>query len=130
MRAVIQRVSEAQVTVDTNVAGAIGHGLVVLLGIEDADETDDIDWLGGKIVQLRIFNDEAGVMNRSVVDVGGGILLVSQFTLFAATKKGARPSYSRAAKGEVALPVYEQMIKRLEAGLGKPVATGVFGADM
>jgi D-tyrosyl-tRNA(Tyr) deacylase len=130
MRAVIQRVSEASVTVDGTITGAIAQGLVVLLGIEDADGDEDILWLSRKIVQLRIFNDAGGVMNRSVQEVGGGLLLISQFTLHAATKKGARPSYIRAAKGETALPLYQKMITQLEEDLGKKVATGVFGADM
>ena len=130
MRAVIQRVSEASVTVDGKVAGAIGQGLLVLLGIEDADNDEDTAWLSRKIVQLRIFGDDAGVMNRSVQDAAGGILLISQFTLFAATKKGARPSYSRAAKGNTAIPLYQKMIVQLETALDKKVETGVFGADM
>lgn len=102
----------------------------MLLGIEDADTGDDISWLSNKIVALRIFNDAAGVMNRSVREVGGGILLVSQFTLHASTKKGARPSYIKASKPDVAIPLYERMIEQLEQDLGKPIATGVFGADM
>src|SRR6476620_2108407 len=121
MRAVIQRVSEAQVIVDGKIVGAIEQGLLVLLGIEDADGNEDIEWLAHKIARLRIFNDEAGVMNHSVQEVNGGILAISQFTLHAATKKGARPSYIRAAKGEVA---------QLEKELGKKVEVGVFGADM
>lgn len=103
---------------------------MVLAGIEDADTEEDIAWLSAKIVNLRIFNDEAGVMNRSVLEAGGGILLVSQFTLHAATKKGARPSYIRAAKPPVAIPLYEQLIRQLTADLGRPIATGIFGADM
>ncbi|WP_132056017.1 D-aminoacyl-tRNA deacylase [Pseudocnuella soli] len=130
MRAVIQRVSSASVTIDGVVAGAIEGGLLVLLGIEDRDGEADIKWLSGKIVNLRIFVDDAGVMNRSVLEAGGGILLVSQFTLHASTKKGARPSYIRASKPDVAIPLYEQMIAQLTADLGKPVATGRFGADM
>lgn len=130
MRAVIQRVSRASVTVDGNITGSIGAGLLVLLGIEDADNTEDIIWLSSKIVNLRIFNDEEGVMNRSVKDVDGGVLLVSQFTLHAATKKGNRPSYIRASKPDIAIPLYEQMIARLAQDLGKPVPTGIFGADM
>jgi len=104
--------------------------MLVLIGIEDADGPEDIEWLSGKIVNLRIFNDVAGVMNLSVKDTGGDLLLVSQFTLHAATKKGNRPSYIRASKPDVAIPLYEQFISRLEADLGKPVATGIFGADM
>lgn len=130
MRAVIQRVSEANVVVEGTVTGAIETGLLVLLGIEDADGDDDISWLSRKIVQLRIFNDDAGVMNRSVQDVDGGILIISQFTLHAAVKKGARPSYIRASKGDVAQPLYEKMIRQLEQELGKKVEAGVFGADM
>lgn len=130
MRAVIQRVSSASVTIDGVVAGAIDGGLLVLLGIEDRDSEADIKWLSGKIVNLRIFADDAGVMNRSVLEAGGGILLVSQFTLHASTKKGARPSYIRASKPDVAIPLYEQMIAQLTADLGKPIATGRFGADM
>src|SRR5438309_1177220 len=113
MRAVIQRVSEARVLVAEKIVGAIGQGLLVLLGIEDADGEEDIEWLGHKIVQLRIFNDEAGVMNRSVQEVDGGILAISQFTLHAAMKKGARPSYIRASKGEVAEPLYQKMVAQL-----------------
>lgn len=130
MRAVVQRVSEAKVIVDEKTVGAIGNGLLVLLGIEDADGEEDLTWLGHKLVQLRIFNDDAGVMNRSVQDVAGGILLISQFTLHAATKKGARPSYIRASKGDVAEPLYEKMAAYLERELGKKVERGVFGADM
>ena len=130
MRAVIQRVSRASVTIDGKCKAAIQGGLLVLVGIEDADGAEDIAWLSSKIVNLRIFNDEAGVMNLSVKDIGGEILLVSQFTLHAATKKGNRPSYIRASKPEVAVPLYEQMIARLEADLGKPIGTGEFGADM
>lgn len=126
----IQRVSSASVTIDGVVAGAIDGGLLVLLGIEDRDSEADIKWLSGKIVNLRIFADDAGVMNRSVLEAGGGILLVSQFTLHASTKKGARPSYIRASKPDVAIPLYEQMIAQLTADLGKPIATGRFGADM
>jgi D-tyrosyl-tRNA(Tyr) deacylase len=116
--------------VDGTATGAIGLGLVVLLGIEEVDNEEDVAWLSRKIVQLRIFNDASGIMNRSVQEVGGGILIISQFTLHAATKKGARPSYIRAAKGETALPLYHKMIAQLEENLGKKVETGVFGADM
>jgi D-tyrosyl-tRNA(Tyr) deacylase len=130
MRAVIQRVSEAKVVVENKTVGAIGQGLLVLLGIEDSDTEEDIQWLARKIVQLRIFNDETGVMNRSVQEVDGGILVISQFTLHAATRKGARPSYIRAAKGDVAQPLYQKMAAALQTELGKDVATGVFGADM
>jgi D-aminoacyl-tRNA deacylase len=130
MRAVIQRVSEASVRVGNAVTGNIGPGLLVLLGIEDADQQEDIEWLSGKIVNLRVFNDEQGVMNISVKDFGGDILLVSQFTLHASTKKGNRPSYIRASKPDIAIPLYEKMIARLESDLGKPVKCGIFGADM
>ena len=130
MRAVIQRVANASVNVEGNITGAVEKGLLVLLGIEDADSNDDIIWLSNKIVNLRIFNDEAGVMNCSVKDVGGDLLLVSQFTLHASTKKGNRPSYIKASKPEVAVPLYENMIRQLEADLGKKIETGIFGADM
>ena len=130
MRIVIQRVSEASVTVDDNITGAISAGLLVLVGIEDADTEEDIQWISKKIVQLRIFNDEDGVMNKSVQDIAGDILLVSQFTLHAATKKGNRPSYIKASKGDIAIPIYERLIKQLEQELGKPIQTGIFGADM
>jgi D-tyrosyl-tRNA(Tyr) deacylase len=130
MRAVVQRVSEAKVTIAGVVRGAIGHGLVVLVGVEDADTAEDLEWLSGKIVRLRIFNDDAGVMNRSVQEVQGGILVVSQFTLFASTKQGNRPSYIRASKPEVAIPLYEAFLRRLEQDFGQPVARGEFGADM
>jgi D-tyrosyl-tRNA(Tyr) deacylase len=130
MKAVIQRVSKASVKVDESISGEIGTGLLVLLGIEDADTKDDLEWLGKKIVHLRIFNDENGVMNRSVLETGGDILLVSQFTLHASTKKGNRPSYIRASKPEVAIPVYEKMIEQLGMDLGKKIQTGIFGADM
>jgi D-tyrosyl-tRNA(Tyr) deacylase len=130
MRAVIQRVSEASVTVDENITGIIKNGLLVFLGIEDADTSEDIEWLSSKIVNLRIFNDEYGVMNISLKDNNGDILLVSQFTLHALTKKGNRPSYIRASKPDIAIPLYEQMIARLEKDLGKQIQTGVFGADM
>ncbi len=130
MRAVIQRVSEAAVTIDGAARRAIRHGLVVLLAVEAADTREDIDWLSGKIVRLRIFDDENGVMNRSVQEVQGDILLVSQFTLFASTKKGNRPSYSRSAPPEIAVPLYEAFVTRLEQALGKTVQTGEFGAHM
>lgn len=130
MRAVIQRVSKASVTIDGKIHSQIGEGLLVLLGIEDADSTEDIEWLSGKIVNLRIFDDAAGVMNVSVMDKGGEILLVSQFTLHASTKKGNRPSYIRASKPEVAIPLYEKMIRQLSADLGRTIKTGEFGTDM
>ena len=130
MRAVIQRVAEAQVTIAGAVRGAIQHGLLVLLAIEEADTAEDLEWLSGKIVRLRIFDDEAGVMNRSVQEAQGGMLLVSQFTLFASTRKGNRPSYSRSARPEIAVPLYDQFIARLGQDLGRPVQTGEFGAHM
>lgn len=130
MRAVIQRVSEASVAVENKVAGTIQKGLLVLVGIEDADTLEDIQWLSTKIVNLRIFNDADGVMNVSVKDSGGDILLVSQFTLHASTKKGNRPSYIKASKPDVAIPMYEKMIAQLQTDLGKPIQTGIFGADM
>lgn len=130
MRAVIQRVSEAAVSVDGTERGRIGLGLLVLLGVEPEDTAEDIEWLAGKLVALRIFDDEAGVMNRSVADVRGGVLLVSQFTLLASTKKGTRPSWHRAAKPEIAVPLYEAFHRKLEALLASAVPTGVFGADM
>lgn len=130
MRAVIQRVTKASVTIDNKVNGHIQGGLLVLLGIEDADGEEDIKWLSNKMVNLRIFNDESGVMNRSVLEVDGGILLISQFTLHASTKKGNRPSYIKASKPDVAIPLYEKMISQLENDLGKKVETGIFGADM
>jgi len=130
MRAVIQRVSKASVTVDEEITGSIKQGLLVFVGIEDADEEEDIQWLSGKIVNLRIFNDEAGVMNKSVLDVEGDILLVSQFTLHAATKKGNRPSYIKASKPDIAIPKYESFKARLAKDLGKSVPCGIFGADM
>ena len=130
MRTVIQRVLRASVTIDGTVRGSIGPGLLVLLGIEDADNDEDVDWLSHKIANLRIFNDEQQIMNRSVLETGGDILLVSQFTLHASTRKGNRPSYIRASKPELAIPLYEKIIRKLEAHLGKKIATGVFGADM
>lgn len=130
MKAVIQRVTEASVTIDGTIKGKIGNGLLVLLGIEDADNDEDITWLSNKIVNLRIFNDAAGVMNKSVLEVSGNILLISQFTLHASTKKGARPSYIKASKGDVAIPLYEKMIAQLQKDLGKNIQTGIFGADM
>lgn len=130
MRAVIQRVSHSRVTVDKNVIAETGWGLLVLIGIEDSDTLDDIKWLSSKIVQLRIFDDENKVPNISVKDINGDILLVSQFTLHASTKKGNRPSYLRASKPEYAIPIYSQMIEQLELDLGKKIYTGEFGADM
>jgi D-tyrosyl-tRNA(Tyr) deacylase len=130
MRVVIQRVLEASVAVDEKVVGSIQNGLLVLLGIEDADTIEDINWLSAKIVGLRLFDDQDGVMNVSVKDIGGDILLVSQFTLMASTKKGNRPSYIKASKPPVAVPLYEQMIATLSNALGKAVQTGIFGADM
>ena len=130
MRVVIQRVSQASVTINSTVKSAIGGGLLVLLGIEDGDGAEDIAWLSGKIVNLRIFNDEAGVMNKSVLETGGDVVLVSQFTLHASTKKGNRPSYIRASRPETAIPLYEQMKMQLEKDLGKPPGAGEFGADM
>ena len=130
MRTVVQRVSEASVTIDGTIKGTVGKGLLVLLGIEDIDTVEDIEWLSGKIVNLRIFDDENGVMNLSVRDINGEILLVSQFTLHASTKKGNRPSYLKASKPDIAIPIYEKMILQLEKDLGKTVQTGIFGADM
>ncbi len=130
MRVVIQRVTEASCTVDGNITGEINNGLLVLLGIEDADTDEDITWLSNKIINLRIFNDEDGVMNKSLIDVDGDVLLISQFTLHAATKKGNRPSYIKASKPEFAIPMYEKMIKQLEYDLNKKIQTGIFGADM
>ncbi len=130
MRAVIQRVSEASVTIEGTVKGTIGKGLLILLGIEDADTPEDVLWLSKKMIQMRIFGDEAGLMNLSVQDIDGGILLISQFTLHAATRKGNRPSFIRAARPEKAIPLYEKMISQLETDLGKTIATGAFGADM
>jgi D-tyrosyl-tRNA(Tyr) deacylase len=130
MRVVIQRVSEASVKVDGAIVGAIHAGLMVLLGIQSEDTLDDIQWMSNKLVQMRIFDDAEGVMNHSVQEMGGSILLISQFTLYAATKKGNRPSYIAAAKPEIAIPIYEQMILQLTQDLGKPIATGQFGADM
>ena len=130
MRVVIQRVREARVEIGGAVQGQIGAGLLVLVAIEDSDNAEDIEWLSGKIVRLRIFPDEEGVMNRSVLEAGGGILVVSQFTLFASTKKGNRPSYSRSAGPDIAIPLYERFVRQLTADLGAPVAVGRFGADM
>jgi D-tyrosyl-tRNA(Tyr) deacylase len=130
MRAVLQRVSEASCTVDGRITGQIATGFLVLLGIEDADTPNDLQWLAQKIVGMRVFSDENGLMNKALADVGGDILLISQFTLFAQTKKGNRPSFIRAAKPDKAIPLYEQMIATLTQLIGKPIATGIFGADM
>ena len=130
MRAVIQRVTEASVKVDGTVTGAINKGLLILVGIEDADTEEDILWLTKKIAGLRIFNDQNGVMNLSVMEIGGGLLAVSQFTLMASTKKGNRPSYIRASKGEFAQPMYERFCRTLEKESGIKVEKGVFGGDM
>ena len=130
MRLVLQRVTEASVKVDGLIVGAINNGLMILVGIEDADTQDDIEWLAGKASNLRIFDDADGVMNLSVKEVHGDILLISQFTLHASTKKGNRPSYIHASKPPVAIPLYEAMIQQLEKEMGKPIQTGQFGADM
>ncbi|WP_425234296.1 D-aminoacyl-tRNA deacylase [Ulvibacterium sp.] len=130
MRAVIQRVSKASVTVEGKVVSKIDEGLLVLLGIEDSDGKEDIEWLSRKIVNLRIFNDLRGVMNRSLLDINGTALVVSQFTLHASTKKGNRPSYIKAAKPDVSIPLYEKFVQQLEMDLNKKVGTGIFGADM
>jgi D-tyrosyl-tRNA(Tyr) deacylase len=130
MRAVIQRVTQASCTVDGNITGQIGLGFLVLVGIEDADTDEDLQWLTQKITGLRVFGDENGLMNKALSDIGGDILLISQFTLFAQTKKGNRPSFIRAAKPDKAIPIYEKMITVLETLTGKKIATGIFGADM
>lgn len=130
MRTVIQRVANASVTVEAKVVSEIQKGLLVFVGIEEADSQEDLDWLVTKITQLRIFNDENEVMNLSVQDIDGDVLVVSQFTLHAATKKGNRPSYIKAAKPDFAIPMYERFVKALESKLGKKVPTGIFGADM
>jgi D-tyrosyl-tRNA(Tyr) deacylase len=130
MRAVIQRVSNASVTIDNKIYSQIKNGLLVLAGIEDADTVEDIEWLSGKIINLRVFNDDNGIMNVSVKESSGDILVVSQFTLHASTKKGNRPSYIKASKPEFAIPMYEKFVKQLSNDLGKTVSTGVFGADM
>jgi D-tyrosyl-tRNA(Tyr) deacylase len=126
MRAVLQRVTEASCTVDGEITGQIGHGFLVLLGIEDADTDDDLNWLANKIAGMRVFGDENGLMNKALGDIDGNILLISQFTLFAQTKKGNRPSFIRAARPDKAIPMYEQMIKTLETITGKKIATGIF----
>ncbi len=130
MRTVIQRVTQAEVTIGTHAKRAIRRGLLVLLAIEPGDALDDIEWLSGKIVRLRIFDDDNGIMNRSVQEIGGQILLVSQFTLFASTRKGNRPSYSRSAPPEIAVPLYERFVARLAQEFGRPIQTGEFGAHM
>jgi len=130
MRIVIQRVKHASVQAEGRVTGEIQTGLLVLVGIEDSDGKNDIDWLANKLVQLRIFDDETGVMNKSIMDIGGNILIVSQFTLMASTRKGNRPSYIRASKPDSAIPLYEQFCLRVQELLGRCVQTGIFGADM
>jgi D-aminoacyl-tRNA deacylase len=130
MRAVLQRVTQANCTVDDNITGEIKTGFLVLLGIEDADTDEDLQWLAQKIVAMRVFGDGNGLMNKALADVEGDILLISQFTLFANTKKGNRPGFTRAARPDKAIPMYEQMIKTLEELTGRKIATGIFGADM
>ncbi len=130
MRIVIQRVTEASVSVKGSIKGAIAKGLLVLLGIEDADSEEDIIWLSNKICNIRIFNDDQGIMNLGIQDIKGDILLVSQFTLHASTKKGNRPSYIKASKPVIAIPLYEKMVAQLENDLGRKIQTGLFGADM
>jgi D-tyrosyl-tRNA(Tyr) deacylase len=130
MIAVAQRVLESSVKIDGKIKDQIGVGLLILLGIEEADEQEDVDWLSKKLVNLRIFPDEQGIMNRSVLEIGGELLLISQFTLHASTKKGNRPSYIKAGRPEIAFPLYQKMIQALESELGKPIGTGTFGADM
>ena len=130
MRAVIQRVSNAKVEIEGNVKGSINQGLLVFIGIEYADNQDDIEWISSKIVQLRIFGDGNGLMNDSIIDIGGNILLISQFTLFGQTKKGNRPSFIKAAKSDIAIPIYEKLKEMLTIKLGKTIESGVFGANM
>jgi D-tyrosyl-tRNA(Tyr) deacylase len=130
MKVIIQRVSKASVTIDNKIKSKIGAGLLILLGIEELDTKEDIDWLCGKITKLRIFGDENGAMNLSIKDIDGDIILVSQFTLHASTKKGNRPSFIKAAKPEIAIPLYKQFILQIEKEIEKPIQTGVFGADM
>lgn len=130
MRVVVQRVKEASVTVDGEISGKIGQGLLVLAGFEENDGASDLDWMAGKIVRMRIFSDAHGVMNRSLREANGELLAVSQFTLYASVKKGNRPSWSGAARGDVSQPLFAQFVEKLSTELGKPVATGVFGADM
>ena len=130
MRTIIQRVKEASVTVEGKITGQIAQGLLILVGIENADEDKDMEWICRKILNMRIFNDDRGVMNKSVLDVNGRLLVVSQFTLHASTKKGNRPSYIRAAKPDIAIPMYEKFVAQLAAASGQKVETGIFGADM
>jgi D-tyrosyl-tRNA(Tyr) deacylase len=130
MKAVIQRVSKASVTINNKKVANILHGVLILLGVEELDTQEDINWLSNKIINLRIFNDEQNIMNKSLVDINGEIIVVSQFTLMASTKKGNRPSYIKAAKPEIAIPLYEQFVLELEKDLNKKVGTGIFGADM
>lgn len=130
MKTVIQRVSSASVTIDGNIVSQIKNGLLILVGIENEDTTEDIDWLSKKIVNLRIFNDENDVMNKSLIDINGDAIVVSQFTLHASTKKGNRPSYIKAAKPDIAIPLYQKFVSTIEDQLNKKVGTGVFGADM
>ena len=130
MKVVIQRVSKASVSVDNKIISSIKNGLLILLGISNKDSTTDIEWLSKKIVNLRIFNDNNNIMNTSVIDCQGDIIVISQFTLMASTKKGNRPSYIKAAKPEIAIPLYEKFIKQLEKDFGKKIGTGIFGADM
>lgn len=130
MRVLVQRVTQASVTVEGQISGQIAAGLLLLVGVEDSDGENDIDWLVRKISQLRIFNDADGVMNRSVLEAGGDVLAVSQFTLFASIKKGNRPGYSRAARPEVSQPLFQRFVQQMQITLGKPVPTGIFGADM
>jgi D-aminoacyl-tRNA deacylase len=130
MRVIVQRVKEASVTVDGRITGQIGAGMLVLAGLEEADLGSDLDWMARKLLKLRIFPDEQGVMNRSVTDIGGDILAVSQFTLYASTKKGNRPSWGRAARGDISQPLFDRFLQLLSTALGKPVPTGSFGADM
>jgi D-tyrosyl-tRNA(Tyr) deacylase len=130
MRVVIQRVSQSSVTIEGKIISSIGEGIVLFLGIEEADTNEDIEWLAGKISRLRIFDDENGVMNKPLTESGGDIIVVSQFTLHASTKKGNRPSYIKAARPEIAIPLYEKFVAQLEIELGKKVFTGEFGADM
>jgi D-tyrosyl-tRNA(Tyr) deacylase len=130
MRVVVQRVTQAEVSIAGNLKGRIACGLLVLAAVEDADTLEDVAWISGKLVRLRIFNDTNGVMNLSVQEVEGGFLVVSQFTLFASTRKGNRPSYTRSARPEIAIPLYEALVRQLEIDLGRPIQTGEFGADM
>ncbi len=130
MRVVIQRVSKASVTINNSIKSAIGKGLLILVGVEETDTPEDAEWLCKKAVSMRIFNDENGVMNKSVLDIGGEIIVVSQFTLMASTKKGNRPSYIRAAKHEISIPLYNKFCEIMVNELGKPIGTGEFGADM